>query len=368
MARTYFSFARRLATRRQFLQPFILLPLGRGTAIWAGQVEPSQEGEFRLSELTSLSTILTPNDRFYVRNHFPAPKINAAEWKLQVTGQVRSSFGLNYADLRRLPSRTITATLECAGNGVGRGGVSTATWTGVPLAEVLRHAGLRPGVAQIRLLGADRGREESSQPAIPFARSLPLEKALHPDTILVFEMNGQPLPAEHGYPVRVIVPGWYGMDSVKWIVQVEALDHEDTSLYMTKRYVSTRLQTIGSEQSPLTTMRVKSLIVQPREGEILPLASFVIRGAAWAGENPIAMVEVSTSGGAEWSPASIDTDRQPYTWVLWSYPWEIRARGAYALMARATDAKGNAQPSARDPARLDSYELNGYHRVLCQVG
>src|SRR5207249_1230031 len=150
--------------------------------------------------------------------------------------------------------------LECAGNAVGSGGVSTATWKGVSLGTLLEEAGIGPGVRYIQLVGADRGTEHSSHAPISFARSIPLAKAMHPDTLLALRMNGATLPVEHGYPLRAIVPGWYGMDSVKWLVHIEALDHEDESFFMTQRYMAVRLQTVGSQQDPLTRMRVKSQI------------------------------------------------------------------------------------------------------------
>ena len=360
-------FSHRVASRREFLRPFVFLPFLRAEALGAAQTERSQGGESQGANLSSLETLLTPNDQFYVRNHFAVPALLPSNWRLQVAGQVGLALDVSYADLLHSASRTLTATLECAGNGVGFGGVSTASWTGVPLRELLHRAGLRPGVKQIRLVGADRGTERSSRVAMSFARSIPLEKAQDPDTLLAVRMNGAPLPAEHGFPLRAVVPGWYGMDSVKWLVRIEALDHEDTGFYMTKRYVATRLLTLGSEVSPLTKVRVKSLILQPREGATLPLPPFVIRGVAWAGEGRVTKIEVSTNAGADWFAASFDASPQPYAWVTWTYQWEIKSRGSYTLMARATDDKGNTQPLARDPQRLDSYELNEYQTVHCEV-
>jgi DMSO/TMAO reductase YedYZ molybdopterin-dependent catalytic subunit len=258
-------------------------------------------------------------------------------------------------------------TLECAGNGVGSGGVSTATWTGIPLATLLEQAGLSRAVRYIRLVGADRGVEAPSRVLLAFARSVPLEKALHPDTLVAFQMNGSDLSPEHGYPLRAIVPGWYGMDSIKWLTRVEALDHSDTSLFMTQRYVAVRLQAVGSDQRPITRMRVKSLITEPREGQFLTKTPHRIRGAAWAGENRVARVEVSTDGGQEWALAKLDKDIRAYCWVLWTYPWEPRDSGAYTIVARATDDHGNTQPASRDALRIDSYEMSWYHAVRCEV-
>src|SRR5439155_22315555 len=142
----------------------------------------------------------------------------------------------DYSSLLREASRTLTVTLECAGNAVGGGAVGTARWTGVPLERLLRRAGLSSRVKHVRLVGADRGVEDPGRAPVFYMRSLPAEKALHPDTLLAYQMNGGPLPVEHGFPLRAVVPGWYAMDSVKWLVHIRALDHEDRSIFMTERY------------------------------------------------------------------------------------------------------------------------------------
>ncbi len=353
--------------RREFLSSLALTPLWQPTALLASTIDQAGDPEIKVFGFSSLRTFLTPNEAFYIRNHFAVPRLSPPDWKLQVVGRVRSPFEISYRDILRQPSRTLTVTLECAGNGVGSAGVSTATWTGISLASLLKLAGLTAGVRHVRLEGADRGIEGSSILPLTFTRSIPLEKALHPDTLLAFQMNGAPLPAAHGYPLRAIVPGWYGMDSVKWLVRIEALDHDDASFFMTQRYVALRLQMIGSEQSPVTRMRVKSLITQPGDGDFLVPRLYAIRGAAWAGENRVAHVEVSTDGGKNWAYATLEGDIRPYTWVLWKFDWEIRAPGAYSIMARAMDDLGNTQPSSRDPLRIDSYELNSYHSVRCEV-
>jgi DMSO/TMAO reductase YedYZ molybdopterin-dependent catalytic subunit len=180
-------------------------------------------------------------------------------------------------------------------------------------------------------------------------------------------MNGDLLPAEHGHPVRTIVPGWYGMDSVKWLIQIEALDHEDSNLFMTDWYVAIRVNTIGSERSVLRRMRVKSTIVHPRAGEVLAVAPYTISGVAWAGENRVAKVEVSTNGGRNWSPATLKGGDLDYTWVFWNYDWRVQVPNVYTIMARATDERGNTQPPAREPQRLDNYEQNWYHTIHCEV-
>ena len=344
--------------RRALLGPLALAPLWGRFPLPAAQ--RTVEAGNREAKFSSFRTLLTPNAEFFVRNHFAPPRLSET-FNLQFGGSVRSPFEITYAEIARLPARKLTVTIECAGNRLG--GVSTAVWEGVPLATLLERAGLRPGVQCIRLVGADQGVEESHPPT-SFARSIPIEKALHPDTVVAFRMNGAPLPVEHGYPCRAVVPGWYGMDSVKWLTRIEALDRPDTDFFMTQRYVAIRT---GSDRRPVTRMLVKSLIIEPLSGTAVPPGQVTIRGVAWAGENRIAQVEVSADLGKSWSPATFDKEVPPYTWVLWSYAWNAQAPGRHIIVARATDDQGNSQPPLRDTSRADSYELNSYHSVRYEV-
>ena len=349
-------------TRRGVFAPFV------APFLWSRSrfVPPAapQNAAITPTRFSTPQALLTPADEYFVRNHFDVPKLPASS-ALRVSGLVHSPFAISPADLGHLPAHSVTVTTECAGNAVG--GVSTADWEGVPLAALLKRAGLDSKVKFIRLVGADRGNVES-EISIPFARSIPLEKALHPDTIVAFRMNGAAIPTEHGYPMRAIVPGWYGMDSVKWLVGIEALDHADTGYFMTHVYIATRLQTVvGSDQWPVRHMRVKSLVLDPRDGASVAPGLVTIRGLAWAGENRIAQVELTTDGGKSWTPVILSNDIRPYTWVLWSYPWEAQTRGVFTLSVRATDDRGNVQPPARDNLRIDNYELNWYHTIHCEV-
>jgi DMSO/TMAO reductase YedYZ molybdopterin-dependent catalytic subunit len=353
--------------RRKFLSVLSVVPLSRPIGESVLRESPRGDTEIRGFDFSSLEDVLTPNDRFYLRDHFPVPRLADQEWRLQVSGHVRTPFTIGYTEILRLPRRDLTVTVECAGNGVGEGGVSTANWTGIVLRPLLERAGLLPGVKHIRLVGADRGTVGSSSAAVPYSRSIPLEKALHPDTLLAHGMNGSPLPPEHGHPLRAIIPGWYGMDSVKWLVQIEALTRSDTGYFMTQAYVATRLQTIGSEQRPVTYMQVKSQIARPRNGEVVQRGLYKIRGAAWAGENAVAKVEVSTDAGGTWTAASLAGTSRPYVWTLWEYDWNAGGPGTYTLLVRASNNQGATQPYSRDTLRIDSYEQNSYHSVRCQV-
>lgn len=318
-------------------------------------------------DVSSAQSLITPNQRFFIRNHFKTPLVRAGDWRLALSGRFRNRLEIAYQEFLKLPKRNITVTVECAGNGVGGAAISTATWTGFPLRELLNQAGLEPGVRFLRLIGRDQGTGETAGEQIAFARSIPIDKALHPDTILAFEMNGAPLPNEHGFPLRAIVPGWYGMDSVKWLMSIEALGSQDLSHFMTERYVATRLLAVGTERRPLSQMRVKSRIASPREGERLPLQAYVIQGAAWAGETEVSQVEVATDGGQIWARARLEAPPQPYCWVSWKYVWTPLRPGKYTVVARATDARGNRQPHTKDPLRFDQYENDWYHSVRCEV-
>ncbi len=355
-------------SRRQFFSRLVLaaLPLSaRLRAIGAGQ---SADLGIQGPDFSSVRTPVTANNQFFIRNNFGVPLLSPGSWKLRVTGAVRHPLELDYREITNQPNRSLMVTLECAGNQVGSGGVSTATWTGIALRELLDRAGLEPGVKWIRFVGGDQGLVNGlSGSVVSFMRSIPLDKALSWDTLLAHQMNGVVLPAEHGYPLRAIVPGWYGMDSVKWLTGIEALDHEDTSYFMTERYVTTRLLAVGSQRSPVTRIRVKSQIASPREGEVLSPASYVIRGAAWAGENKIAKVEVSVDAGESWALAILGTTPRPYTWILWNHQWVPRHTGTHTLAVRATDDQGATQPPSQDPLRLDGYEENWYHAIHCEV-
>jgi DMSO/TMAO reductase YedYZ molybdopterin-dependent catalytic subunit len=348
--------------RRQFLSAVALVPALDPAALWASRITRSTDPRIEEFDFTTLRDAITPEGDFYIRDHFPAPRLASRAWRLRITGHVLSALELTYADIVRQPARNMVVTLECAGNAVGAGGVSTAEWTGIPLGKLLQQAGLRSQAKHIRLIGADGDRGPGF-----FSRSIPLEKALHPDTMLAFRMNGAQLPVEHGYPLRAIVPGWYAMDSVKWLVQIQVLDREDTSPFMTQQYVSLRLQAVGSERAPVTRMQVKSQIAWPPDRALLIAGQYFVRGAAWAGENKVALVEVSTNGGQDWAAASLENSPAQYAWVLWKYPWDAQKRGEYRISVRATDEKGKTQPAARDPVRVDAYELNWRQSVACTV-
>jgi DMSO/TMAO reductase YedYZ molybdopterin-dependent catalytic subunit len=314
----------------------------------------------------SLDSFLTPNRLFYVRNHYPQPKVDLKAWRLEVVGAVKRPLTLPYDELRKLSAQTRPLTLECAGNGRAflrpkakgvqweLGAVSTAEWTGVPLAEVLERAGVRPGAVEVILEGADRGdpKKDMQPPGlIAFARSLPLAKARRPEVLLAWGMNGEDLPPGHGHPVRAVVGGWYGMASVKWLRRVVVTTRPFHGFDQTVDYAIWEKRDGLPTLTAITETDVKASIARPAGGERVPAGKdYRVHGAAWAGESEVAKVEVSTDGGKTWGAATLLGRPVPFCWRLWEYRWRPAA-GKYTLMARATDKRGRAQPAGRDPGR-----------------
>lgn len=306
--------------------------------------------------LEALAHARTPTGSFFVRNNHPEPELPAATHRIAVEGAVEATFTLKLAELAQGPLRELMVTLECAGNGRalmtplpegepwGRGALGTAVWKGVPLSLVLGRARLRPDVLEVLVEGADGDGSKR------FARSLPVSKALHPDTLLALEMNGAPLTREHGAPVRLIVPGWYGMAHVKWVRRIEALTRPFTGYYQRERYIYDVGD--GRAQEPVTRMRVKSLILSPASGTRAAPGRVVVQGLAWSGERRVVQVEVAVDSGETWKPATLLDTPKPSAWVRWAFAWEDAVPGRHTLRARATDEAGETQPEAPQWNRL----------------
>ena len=345
-------------------------------------VPVSEDPLCRESSITSLDTSITPTERFYVRNHFSnIPDLNTSTWRLVVDGQVNHSLNLSFADILSLPSKEMVMTMECAGNSrsyltppaeglaFGHGAVSTARWKGVPLATFLDKAGLKGTAREIVFEGADYGREEEDGVAfdLKYRRSLPLDNALHADTLLAYEMNGEALTPAHGYPLRLVIPGWYGMASVKWLVHINVWDQPFDGFFQKRRYV---LIDEGVETSldrePVTTLKVKSLITSPRHGEVIQQGPFTIRGLAWSGEGEVEKVEVSTEGGDNWQEASLLGKPDSNSWRQWELIWHASRPGHFIFMARATDSAGNTQPKTI-PWNFRGYANNSIHTIAVEV-
>lgn len=299
--------------------------------------------------------VITPNSSFYKRNHFPIPHVDPSTWALTVDGEVEQPLLLSYDAILALPRRTLTSTMECAGNArvsfapaaQGEqwkyGAASTAEWTGTPLAGVLGAAGPRAGVQEIVFEGADRGAVAGQEGSIGYVRSVPLRRALHPDMLLVYAMNGEPLPTEHGAPVRLIVPGWYGMASVKWLERIRASTERFRGFFQWDRYMMVDPND-ETQREPLEDMYVRAIFTQPGSGDAMSRGRHHIRGLAWSGSAPVERVDVSTDGGESWLPAWFTSLAQPYTWRQWEFSWDANTPGSYTLQCRATDVNGSTQP------------------------
>jgi DMSO/TMAO reductase YedYZ molybdopterin-dependent catalytic subunit len=321
-----------------------------------------------------LDSFLTPTELFYIRSHFPAPSLDVASYRLEVEGAVRDPFSVSYEELRRMPSKTRVATLECAGNGRvflvpqvegaqwELGAVGNAEWTGVPLTDLLERAGLEDDACEIVLEGADRG--IPSEPPVPpnpisYARGLPRDKALRREVLIAYQMNGRDLPRDHGYPVRAIVPGHYGMAAVKWLTRIRAVREPFRGYWQTSDYGYWADGDGQPVRRALGVMQVKSQIARPCVYETLaPNTSYTIVGAAWSGESGVTEVAVSTDGGKIWSPAEFLDPPEPYAWRRWKLDWLTPAvPGPRTLLARAKDDAGNVQPDGHDP-NFGTYVIN----------
>jgi DMSO/TMAO reductase YedYZ molybdopterin-dependent catalytic subunit len=308
----------------------------------------------------SVRSWVTPTRLFFVRNHFTVPPIDLAAWRLTVDGRVKKHRAWTWEELLELPERTVFATVECAGNGRsflaerqpgvqwGAGAVGHAEWTGVPLAHVLEQSGLEGDALEVLFEGADVGTEPDHPAPMPFERSLPLAKALHPDTLLAYRMNGELLDPVHGYPLRLFVPGWYGVASVKWLRRIDVVNAPFRGYFQSVKYTVQRSTPGGVEPEIVGPMMPKSEIVRPRAGDVLGVGGNRLFGVAWAGEDSVSRVEVSTDGGANWSDAALIGPQAAYSWTLWEYLWEAESPGEHTILVRATSSHGRVQPAGHD--------------------
>src|SRR5437870_4636321 len=326
-----------------------------------------------------VDSYLTPNELFYIRSHFPAPQIDVTDYRLRIDGAVKCPLALSYKDLREMPSETRIATLECAGNGRvflvpqvegaqwELGAVGNAEWTGVPLRALLERAGMEEDACEIVFEGADRGTpvEKPVPPGpISYARSLPRDKAVQQEVLIAYQMNGRDLPQDHGYPVRAVVPGHYGMASVKWLTRIHAVREPFQGYWQTSDYGYWDDQDGQPVRRPLGEMALKSQIARPRVYEVLaPNQVYTVAGAAWAGETEVTEIAVSTDGGQTWAEAEFLDPAQRYAWRRWEFDWLTpRKPGQYTLLARAKDANGSVQPDQHD-WNYGSYVITHLHPI-----
>jgi rhodanese-related sulfurtransferase/DMSO/TMAO reductase YedYZ molybdopterin-dependent catalytic subunit/glyoxylase-like metal-dependent hydrolase (beta-lactamase superfamily II) len=321
--------------------------------------------------------VVMPSARFYVRNHFATPDLDPTSWRLAVGGLVEHELRLSLRDLHNMRSHTLVATLECAGNGRSGfdppvegeqwrlGAVSTAEWTGVPLVEILDRACVKATTCEILMRGADRGTVEGLTAPIRFERSLSLDDARGSGALLAYAMNGEPLPLQHGHPLRVIVPGWYAVSSVKWLTDIEAVGSPFEGYFQSQRYVYEWERDGTVVREPVRLQQVRSVITDPSGDEEVAAGNVAIRGVAWSGAAPIARVDVSVGDGP-WQHARLVGESHPHSWQWWELLTRLDDRGPTTLRARATDLAGRTQPRRPEWNRL-GYGANAIQTVAVLV-
>ena len=330
--------------------------------------------------LEALRSQLTPLGLHYLLTHYDIPFVDPGTWQLEVAVGDGDPLRLSLDDLRARPARTLPVTLECAGNGRTlmspraisqpwvNEAVGTAEWTGTPLAALLEEAGVRDGAVEIVFTGIDKGVEGGAEQH--YARSLTVEQALRGDVLVAYAINGVDLPPQHGYPARLLVPGWYGMASVKWLASITAVDVPFTGYQQARAY---RWKEGPDDPGiPLSRIAVRSLMVPPGVPEFpsrqrhLGVGACEVTGRAWSGAAPIGRVEFSADGGTSWDDAELDAPLGEYAWRGWRHRWDVPAPGDYEVCCRATDAEGNTQPDA--PVwNLGGYVGNAIQRVPVTV-
>ncbi|MDX1435651.1 MAG: sulfite oxidase [Anaerolineales bacterium] len=304
--------------------------------------------------LAALENDITPGDLVYVRNHFDIPEIDPGSWELLISGKAENPSGWTLEALSELPQAVGVMTLECAGNGRsgmdpsppgtpwGFGAVSFVEYRGTSLANVLNLAGIAPDVVEVLFIGADHGEVMPGRKE-RYARSLPLEVALDSRTALVWELNGQPLTPPHGFPLRLMVPTWYGMASVKWLQEVRLISEPFAGYFQVEHYVYQQDET-AHDGEPVREIRPRALITHPVDGAALARGHIEVRGAAWTGHGTIHRVEFSTDNGGSWQPAELSPSSSEFGSRQWRHVWTPDTTGNFVLLARATDSSGNSQP------------------------
>jgi DMSO/TMAO reductase YedYZ molybdopterin-dependent catalytic subunit len=379
----------------QIAGPAHAFPGGPGEQVipWLDQPAPNPVPKVVQNLLVweHLDSWVTPADNFFVVSHYGNQSLTEAGWSLQIGGLVARPQTFTLADLKRRPRREVVFTLECSGNNGPDfliGAVGNALWAGTPLAPLLERAGIRDGASEVVFWGADSGevtiRDNSgvvragSGRVVPddtggldltiteqFARSMSVEEALSGDKLLCYEMNGGPLPPEHGFPLRLIAPGWYGVANVKWLTRIEVMDQRYAGRFMARDYVTIREPHPGETVWTFNTVKHDRLKSAPAK-VTRRRKRYAIMGAAWGA--PIAEVEVQIDGGP-WLPAELDDrrrtagrDREGLAWRFWTFDWGRPAAGVHAVRSRAFDVDGNVQPAPDDPylaSKVTYWESNG---------
>ena len=330
--------------------------------------------------LEALRYAVTPIGLHYLLIHFDIPAVDPHNWALTIGGHVRHALRLNLEELRARPSTTIAVTLECAGNGRARlsprplsqpwlvEAVGTAEWTGTSLRALLDEAEPLGNTGDVVFTGLDRGIQGGIEQQ--YERSLPVAECHRDEILIAYAMNGQPLPPQHGFPVRLVVPGWYGMAHVKWLRAITVLDDSFAGYQQAAAY---HFRLSDDEPGvPVTRILPRALMVPPgipdfmSRVRFLGLAQHILTGRAWSGCASITKVEVSVDGGLTWTEATLGDSVSPYSWRSWSYVWDATNPGEYELCVRATDGAGNVQPATQNWNR-EGVQNNSVQRVRVVV-
>ena len=335
---------------------------------WLDQLEPNPVPDVLIQQLDweQLDSWLTPPDQFFVVKHYNLPDLDETDWGLDIDGLVTRPLTLTLADLKARPRDEVTFTMECSGNtGLPffNGGIGTATWAGTPLAPLLDEVGVLPSGIEIVFWGADAGEQTWRDVKITeqFARSMSLEDAQSPENLLVYEMNGEPLPPLHGYPLRLIAPGWYGVANVKWLTRIEVRDQRYQGHFMARDYVTIREEERDGETvwtfASVTRDRLKSAPAKVTRRD----DRYEIMGAAWG--EPIAGVDVRIDDG-DWQTATLTTgEGAEFAWTFWTLDWGTPSLGEHAITSRAIASDGDVQPAPDDPllvGKTTFWESNGH--------
>lgn len=330
-----------------------------------GMIVRSTRPEDLEMPLSGFSDYITPVEHFFVRTHVYVPTVNLSDWRLKIDGEAATPMMLTMDELRKMPSIELVAVTECAGNGRAlydptvpglqwaSGSVGNGRWRGVRLAEVLKRAGIKPSAVEVLFDGAD----EPIGSMQDFRRSITVKKALDPNTLLAYEMNGEALPVKHGFPLRVIAPGWASDSWVKWLTSITVLNKEWDGFWMKNAYrqpthpVAPGTALKPDQMVPVTSLKVKTVIASPVDGVVIPPGTPVtVKGVAWSGDTgPVTAVDVSVDNGRTWKPASLRSDQQTqFGWRQWEYSWSPDREAYYTVISRARDRSGAVQPLTQE--------------------
>ena len=347
--------------------PAVLAQAGAEVLPWLDQPaeNPVPERVTNMLDWEGLDSWITPPENFFSVAHYGYPKVAVKDWQLDITGLVENPMTLTMADLQAWPRQELDFTMECSGNhgfGWNFGLVGNAKWAGVSLLPLLREAGIKDDAIEVAFYGVDSGEETVREQKITqhLARSLSIEDATGPYNLLCYEMNGEPLPIRHGFPMRLIVPGWYGIANIKWLRKIEVRSRRLMNRWNARDYVTLRKEVVDGEDVWTESSVGRSLLKSAPARVVSSDGAYRIEGAAWG--QPIGKVEVKIDDG-QWQAAALDkTNVRRFSWRFWSLDWKDAKPGEHSITARAIDTEGNIQPAADDPLitnKVTYWESNG---------